>query len=185
MKKLLVVLLMLATASMANAQLWLSVNGVVDPPDTEVTLAVSEHAVIDIYGDGTGTPDRYYMALIDNGAGSLDIDDAVVLYGGSDAFIMWETDPDIIAAFHDMGLTDPILVGLGDVPPPGTDPLPLGPGKLIDLIDFHCELKDVDATIVMIDKDANPVDDQVIHQIPEPMTMVLLGLGGLLLRRRR
>ena len=36
-----------------------------------------------------------------------------------------------------------------------------------------------------LDLDNTKVGDLTIYQVPEPMTMVLLGLGGLLLRRRR
>jgi hypothetical protein len=31
----------------------------------------------------------------------------------------------------------------------------------------------------------SPQDTIIVHQIPEPTTMLLLGLGGLLLRRRK
>jgi hypothetical protein len=32
---------------------------------------------------------------------------------------------------------------------------------------------------------ANVIDIVTIHQVPEPASMLLLGLGGLLLRRRK
>jgi hypothetical protein len=60
------------------------------------------------------------------------------------------------------------------------------PGGLVATFEFHCkEIGDVDITFGY----NGPTDPQhevlTIHQIPEPMTMALLGLGGLALIRRR
>ena len=51
MKKLLTLMLVLAMASVASASLLISVDGEVDPADTSITLAVSEHAVIDVHSN--------------------------------------------------------------------------------------------------------------------------------------
>ena len=49
---------------------------------------------------------------------------------------------------------------------------------------FHCE-GEGDVTLAIVGEDGLVVDTQVIHQIPEPASLALLGLGGFLLRRRR
>ena len=72
-----------------------------------------------------------------------------------------------------------------------TNPLNMN-GTVVDGITYRAGIAG-DSTIVL----GNLVDDGqgsyliavsdtvVIHQVPEPMTMALLGLGGLLLRRRK
>lgn len=72
-------------------------------------------------------------------------------------------------------------------------PVP-GPLTIMDGLLFHC----VELTDVIIDLhvtgptiiDGQPIpestilDSIIVHQIPEPMTVALLGLGGLFLLRR-
>jgi hypothetical protein len=59
---------------------------------------------------------------------------------------------------------------------------------LFSSIVFHCDGPgDVVVSLVHFNADFavdGVMDSIVIHQIPEPMTMGLLGLGGLFLRRR-
>ena len=55
---------------------------------------------------------------------------------------------------------------------------------VLDAKEFHCtEVGDV--VVHLLDDGMQIVDSIVIHQIPEPMTIALLGLGGLFLRRRK
>lgn len=180
MKKILIVFAVLAMASAANAALYISVNGRIDLEDTDFTLAPSESCVIDITGDGQTNPGAFYMGidLGSTGAGSLNIDNATLVYAGSQADIYWE-DYEYIANL--LNVENPFVhVELTDIAIP---PLPLD-GLLVDDIVFHCEgIGDV--TIALYDENGYFVDSQVIHQVPEPMTFALLGLGGLFLRRRK
>jgi hypothetical protein len=56
---------------------------------------------------------------------------------------------------------------------------------VLDAKDLHCEFGPSDDTIILWSQDAEELDRIVIHQIPEPATIALLGLGGLMLRRRK
>ena len=56
-------------------------------------------------------------------------------------------------------------------------------GTVATDVAFHCD-GEGDVTLYLVDNNGEVADSQVIHQIPEPMTLALLGLGGLLLRRK-
>jgi len=182
MKNVLIVFTVLAMASAANAALLISVNGVIDPPDTSITLKPSEHAVIDIRGADTGEttpPGAFYLGVSVGNLGLLSVDNAVVLYPGNKADIYMENDPGIAAMLE---VDNPYVhVELTDV---STNPPPLN-GRLADLIDFHCTGQPGDVLLKLFNGDGALMDSQIIHQIPEPITFALLGLGGLFLRRRK
>ncbi len=168
MKKLLVVMLVLAMASVANAALLLSVNGTVDPPETEVWMTPSEWAVIDVYSDGqTQSDTEVWLTIV--GPGEMDVTNGTV-YGVVDPEKLFEVDAGLIYI---------------DLVIPGQPEPPIPEGVVVDLMDFHCTGPEDVILLLGSAPGASDFDTQVIHQIPEPMTIVLLGLGGLMLRRRK
>ena len=185
MKKLLVLMLVLGLATAANAALLISVDGVVDPEDSTIVVLPSEHAVIDVWSDGAAPQPNFGAILFTTGPGT--ISGGVMLYGGSVAGIVNMTGQDLLdytAYLEEYGYTNitsiiELTFADGSVPPLGMS------GKVVDEVDFHCEGLP-DATIHLVDVGDPSVvyDTQVIHQ-PEPATVMLLTLGGLLLRRRR
>lgn len=195
MKKLFVLMLVVSLASVASAGLKISVDGVVDPADTEIELIEgSGTAVIDIWGDGA-TPSPHAPWLFVQGPGSINGSDMVytgslALYQDAEEAAIDAGMPGDVAGFLELmagavgleGVTDLGFITLADgaVPPAPLD------GTLVDGIIFHCEgLGDVTLTLLAEDL-MTVLDTQVIHQvIPEPMTLALLGLGGLFLRRRK
>jgi hypothetical protein len=187
MKKLLVVLTVLAMASVASAALQISVNGVVNPAD-EIFLKPSETAVIDIWGDGQTACGAFYL-FVQNGptsGGSLDESQAVMLYQGNATFLGPGTDPTDYEWIRDAGYAMPcdvVYMELVDLAVPAKSLT----GTLVDNIIFHCESQPGDVVLWLVDAGDPTIvlDTQVIHQIPEPMTLALLGLGGLFLRRRK
>lgn len=193
MKKLFVLMLVVSLASVASAGLKISVDGVVDPMDTEITLKEGQTAVIDIWGDGaTASPHAPWLFV--SGPGSINGSDMVytgslALYQDAESAAADAGMGEDVAGFIEMmagavGLADVrdlsfITLADGAVPPAALD------GTLVDGIIFKCEgLGDVTLTLLAEDL-ATVLDTQVIHQIPEPMTLALLGLGGLFLRRRK
>ena len=179
MKKVLIVFAVLAMASVANAGLLISVDGRINPPDTEIILKPSEHAVIDIRGDGLTDPYSFALGVKAGDTGVVAVvAETVMLYPGSEAAIFMMDDPGL-AGF--LGVNNPLVfMEMTDlaVPPAALN------GLLVDKIDFHC-VAEGDVTLMLFDLDGNLLDIQVIHQIPEPITFALLGLGGLFLRRRK
>lgn len=200
MKKLLVVLTVLAMATVANAALKISVGGVVDPPESSITLFPSDYVELDITGDGQDVNPTPYLLIIGPGSingGSMLYDQgpppsAYAVYLDAEAK-RDEWDPtktvgeylaDFAATWGVPGLADlsnAQIISDKPTPPPTT-------GTLVDDIMFHCEGYG-DVLIRLVGWDDNGemynYDTMVIHQIPEPATMLLLGLGSLLLRRRK
>jgi hypothetical protein len=187
MKKLLVVMLVLGMASAANAALWMTVNSGTD----DITVAVGDTVAVSVYGDGGSDtpPDLYVMGILneDNGGGGgggvLDISGAGIDYAGSSTLIRWAWDNDdsfdwsVDSNGVEMVLTDPVM-------PPAT-PKPLD-GLLVHGIVFTCT-GEGDVVLTLGDPMFTPIESTqiTITQTPEPMTMALLGLGGLFLRRRK
>jgi hypothetical protein len=182
MKKLLVLMMVLGIAGAANAALLISVDGMVDPPDSQIEIMESDWVTIDIWGDGQTDPSEFYLGLALEGPASLDIAGAEILYTGNDKYLD-PGDDDYIAGL--LGIQIPYyLIGLNDVPAVGTPKVPLE-GTLVDGIRLHCDGVG-EVTLILTDNEGTILDTQVIHQIvPEPMTLGLLGLGGLFLRRRK
>jgi hypothetical protein len=178
MKKLLVLVLVLSIATMANAGLVIGVNGQENPADSTIILvAPSGTANIQVYSDGAEVSDAPTFIVISQGMGSFNLDAAINTFnppGAPDSIFFWAGDPADGAVFIDTARPYPS---------------PLIPAGLVaDQMIFHCEgAGDVTLSLFMdrgLPGGLQLMDTQVIHQIPEPMTMALLGLGGLFLRRR-
>jgi len=193
MKKLLILTLILGLASSANAWLIkLSVNGQIDPEETTITLMPSDHAVIDIHvTDNSNWPSGGKgILLFVSGLGTLDMDNATYLWENSAIGNLTKPEPyDTYKAYlESLGYVAITDIGQGTITD-SSEPFTIPDGLVIDGLDFHCTVTDQlpnDVTLYLLDIDTLGVlDTQVIHQIPEPATMLLLGLGGLLLRRRK
>ena len=187
MKKLLILLMVFGMTSIAGAALQISVNGNLEPIDSQINLTPSQHAILDIWTDTT----------ISSGVGELSGWALVVdpIYGSISGGIAVNTtalEPGAPiyqdaqgAGMPGIGTQQGVwgMIALSTVPT-----IPAGE-VMYDEIDFHCETFG-DAVINLYGTDdwgtSYLIDSVIIHQIPEPMTMALLGLGGLgLLRRRR
>lgn len=170
MKKLLVILSVLALATMANAALHISLDGNIEID--EITIAPSDTITIDLYDDQAGGYVDFLayldIGLIDNGVYTLSMPRMGAGAGDFSGFVQSE-----YAGYDDFEVSQ------ADTALPNPDP-----GSVFE-VDLHCEgVGDVE--IILYDGATFAVlDTAIIHQTPEPMTMALLGLGGLFLRRRK
>ena len=161
MKKLLVLMLVLGLVSAANAVLSLSVNG--QDAGEEITINPSDTIIIDIHSDIGGIPanqNAYFDGTFSNPR---------VTQGNSSGYV----GP--LPSYYGQAY-DYYIVTMADTT--GA----LVPGTMFE-VDFHCDGPG-DVIVQLRDATYTVVDTLVIHQ-PEPMTIALLGLGGLFLRRRK
>jgi hypothetical protein len=183
MKKLLVLALVLAVGSMASAAL--SIGGYDGSP-----LKPSDEVILSIVGDGSiAEPTNVFLTVefaggINGGAvvwasanptASFYLDKAAL----DDAFGM-----DSVEAFRaqlgKQGINDVASANIAST----AAPHPALEGLLVDGIVFHCAGPE-DAIVTLYDANFGILDQVVIDQVPEPASMLLLGLGGLFLRRRK
>jgi hypothetical protein len=194
MKKLLILTLVLCLASMAQADLKIKLyypNGsAYDGKDLNVSdyLEIRLEAVGGDTGDSNPClyNDETYGVIAKTGgtclippaptaSAFLDIGDGTYSARSNLVNGLGATEDGIVGAVSDF-----------------TASPPYANGEYFTTISFHCEaIGDAVLKLVNLSNDdwdvttATSMDTVTIHQIPEPATMLLLGLGSLLLRRRK
>ena len=183
MRKLLVLTMVLCLASMASATLQVSVGVDQDPVDSEYQVDPGNTLDLGIWTDAA-------VAAFENVTWALVVDDTEATVADGAGLV---TGFNVMGAFQDQTWAP---AGLNGVFGGYLGPMVGGPVAGDDVYDsftFTAGLT-ADATVELwslVDVGGGDwaldamLDSATIHQVPEPMTMALLGLGGLFLRRRK
>jgi hypothetical protein len=197
-KKLIILILVLGMAPWANAafEFELSVDDLTDGPYnvTEISLEICEELVIGVHGPA-GVGGYHYLILEGDfpGAGGEWGDDLGPPYMPLNSGYYYEKSGypktlldaagNIAAAsrYEEVGWGFGYEMVTADTEGPDN----IIGGKEFEFM-FHCAGLVGDVTITLWDDNFyGELDTIVIHQVPEPATIVLLALGGLALLRRR
>ena len=161
MKKLLILMMVASVASLASAGIQIGINGETALLDSEVVLVPSDTITLQLIAD----PGEVGQAMFLTIEGPADVEPGVNYVNQSPIL--------------------PLAPGLFQIDTiiPGSEANPIE-GIIADVI-LHCA-GEGDVTVLLGPAPSTDMLDKlIIHQIPEPMTMALLGLGGLFLRRRK
>jgi len=167
MKKLLIFMLVLGLASAANATLSMDISGSVD-------VVLGDTLVVSISSDDT-VGWLGYIIVEETGDGALS-NGYSTSNAGSSSLIIWYSEVGWGDGYEmtTMSITGDVVAGIQHVVSYATSGLNIGDTARISLWDDR---------IGYGTGDEQGTADITI--IPEPMTVLLLGLGGLFLRRRK
>jgi hypothetical protein len=167
MKKVLILMLVLGFVSSASA---LTVT--LDPNGSQ--LAAAGNYSIDVVSDEDTTGYDYFLVLPDDTYGS--IDSVVDLPAAG--------DDGVVTSFGDMaGYFDVFGVKALDMSAP-FDSILAGVQFQADITFTGAALGE-NLTVLLLNGQLETLDSMTYEGVPEPMTIALLGLGGLFLLRRR
>jgi len=170
MKKLLAVLLVLGMGSMASATIRLSLNG--QPAPEQISIPESETIMIDVTTDVGGNM-LIYLDVGMRSEGGYQVGTPVP------GPALGDSESRYISPWYDYQGYDEIEITAAWAQ--GSTPQS---GKIMEF-PFHCTGPG-QVVVILYNPDLTEADRMNIFlAIPEPMTMGLLGLGGLLLARRR
>ena len=168
-KTALVICLVMSMVAVATAGLKVVIQdesgGWQEYENSTFTITPSTEIVWGIQDDGLTTAGYYVLGLV--GPGS--ITEPTNVSGAVNASL---TDDAVTAAEY--GVQNPFI----------SMSLTNSVDGLLYTSTFHCE-GEGDVTLYAYDDNFLVADTQVIHQVPEPATLALLGIGGFLLRKRR
>jgi len=168
MKKLLILMLVLGLASSASAAISLDPSGAIDVPAGSYSL--------NVFSDDT-MPYERFLAITDATYGDLT---AIAILGtaGGDAAV---TSLGAMLTYDSVWSVN--AVDMNPDPDPGD--IVAGTNHFTATVGFTGADIGQNLTIELLDGSLNVLDSMTYNGIPEPMTIALLGLGGLFLLRRR
>ena len=175
MKKLLILVLVLGLASVANATLSLKIDDASVPGTIDILIGET----IQVYSSDASTWGGCIFITEGSQAGSLANGRLAELTAGQPGYA---GDGGNIAAVTEPGFGVGYLMAAGYT----SDPPVAGVQMLIDFTALTADIGKTGVINLWIDPEYVTAEQSVNYTIiPEPMTVLLLGFGGLFLRRRK
>jgi hypothetical protein len=185
MKKLLVLVLVFGTASIADAKLGISVNGEMNI--TELTLSTSDYIPLAIWTDSAirdGVGEGYYALVADTSRASIDYTTGFPLISDSGVFINNATGANALwgglLPANENGVAGEIfLTTVSSIAANST---------IFDMFDYYSTgFGDVTLKLYYRPDGTNMTlsDTVLIHQTPEPASALIMTLGSLFIGLRR
>ncbi len=175
MKKLLILMLVLGIASLANATLSLKIDDTVVPGSISIEIGET----IQVYSSDASTWLGYIVITEGSQAGSLTNGRLAETTAGEAGYAGDNSD---IQAVTEPGFGVGYLMAAGYT----SDPPVAGVQMLIDFTALTADIGKTGVINLWIDPEYVTAEQSVNYTIiPEPMTVLLLGFGGLFLRRRK
>jgi len=185
MKKLLALLVVLGLTSLAGAELIFTING--EPQPEVITLSISEEVELDLELASGETIKAYQITY------ALSNEQAEFLTppGWANVTFPWASDaPGKLGNYDNVGVVSWVEIAAANLFEADPGPLTLMDGLILHCLDAAPLVMTVTVTGVTVIDDVTIPMDTVLHtldiiQIPEPMTIALLGFGGAILSRFR
>ncbi len=181
MRKLLILMLVLGMASMAMATPTITVSNLTPQPGDTIQVYITGTAAEASTDGVTGTG---------GWSGFLGINYAVYSFTGGSPYLTISPPPTIETAAGGMAYTATTsameyFIAAANTPWSELDDVDVGLWFTYD-VDVSATALDGDSEVIdLLDNAMGNVGQVTIDIIPEPMTLALLGLGGLFLRRRK
>jgi hypothetical protein len=185
MKKLLALLVVLGLTSLAGAELIFTING--EPQPEVITVSISEEVTLGLHLSAGETIKAYQITY------SLSNEQAEFLTppGWTNVTFPWASDaPGKIGSYDGVGVVSWVEIAAANIFEADPGPLTLMQGLIL-----HC-LNDTPVTMTVTTSEVTEINGEIIPigtilhtldiiQVPEPMTIALLGFGGAILSRFR